>query len=165
MQISLQNHIVHDMGYMGCTRVHDMGCTKSICTRHSCTQSHCTECTRHGMYTITLYSKQQSFYMEACSHIGTNRWDEICGKYFTGTDGYALKARSWKAFILFNTSKDVCMFNIYTFKRNLHVHMFSLSIRANVYNIHIIFYQIFTCTHIFEIDVKSPTCCKVMYIR
>ena len=78
--------------------VHDMGCTQ--------------------------YNKQQSFYMEACSHIGTNRWDEICGKYFTGTDGYALKARSWKAFILFNTSKDVCMFNIYTFKRNLHVHMF-----------------------------------------
>ena len=164
MQISLQNHIVHDMGYMGCTRVHDMGCIKSICTRHRCTQSHCTECTRHGMYTITLYSKQQSFYMEACSHIGTNRWARF------ENISQALMVMHWKLdlgrlLFLFNTSKYVCMFNIYTFKRNLHVHMFSLSIRANVYNIHIIFYQIFTCTHIFEIDVKSPTCCKVMYIR
>ena len=65
MQISPQIHIVHDMG---CTRIDDMGCTKSHCTRYSifrlCTRVHdmgCTICTENNNHS-NVYNIHFIFY-------------------------------------------------------------------------------------------------------
>ena len=140
----VQNQFVQDIAVHNhiVQNVHDMGCTQSHCTANN-----------------NLSTWKHAPILE-----------QIDGTRFAENISQALMVMHWKLdlgrllFFLTHLKMFACL--TYILSKEIYMYTcFSLSIRANVYNIHIIFYQIFTCTHMFEIDVRCPTYCKIMYIR